>query len=260
MDQISEEEWASDPANRIDTSYVKKILSCYDESGLEMMLKFSDESGDFGVPVQLDAVTIGRKMNENYLKTLYALGFTEATRIECEKEIQFWPEWTAGILSEFMNQTERYDLVVMGNRSADEENGKVPFLLAEELGWPCISQVVEIIPEDEAHVKVRYEVDNGYCTSVVQLPCILSIGDVPCSFLRVPTLKDRMQKGKKEIHRVKIEDLGISETFEGLQPDLSLVNLEVIDQSRPGVILDGMNAEEKAEKLYQTYLKGRVEL
>lgn len=255
LDQIPETEWVCDQNHRIDTSYVKKVLSCYDEYGLEMMLNFSEKSEELGIQTQLDAITIGNKICDNYLKTLYALGFDNTTRIKCE-ESRFESEHVAQILSEYTNHIKDYNIIVLGNRSADEENGKTAFLLAEALRWPCISQAIKVCPVNQKEIEVQYEVDGGYCTSRVVLPCVIAMGDVPCSSLRVPTLKDRMQRGKKEIHLMEMSDFK-PWNYEDSEP--ILIDLERIDQGRSGVLIEGDSAKEKVEKLYHTYLKGRTE-
>lgn len=259
LELLAEEDWIADEDNRVDTSFIKTVLNCFDESALEMMLKFSDMSEDLSLNVQLDAVTIGGKLSENYLKTLYALGYNRAVRIECEQEIQFWPELTAGLIAEYVSQIGGQDVVIMGKQSADGENGKTPLLTAEQLGWPCITQVIGIEAMDDTWIRVTNRVDGGICTQRVKLPCVLTVGDAPCSYLRVPTLKDRMQKGKKEIQVYTMEDLYIKPNYRDIRPALQLQKLEAVNKVRAGVRIEGESISEKANDLYQSYLKGRLE-
>lgn len=257
LELLAEEDWTADDSNRVDTSFVKTAWNCFDEGALEMMLKLSDQAESFGIDFQLDAVTVDGPRSENYLKTLYALGFEKAVRIECEEDLQFWPELTAGLITEYVSQTGGQDVVIMGRQSADGDNGKTPLLAAEQLGWPCITQVIGLDPVDDRHIKVVSMAEGGICTQVVACPAVLSVGDAPCSYLRVPTLKDRMKKGKRPIEVVTMEELGVKADFDDLIPATLLKELEPVHQTRAGVIIDGQTTQEKVHNLYHSYLKGR---
>ena len=256
---LSEEDWIADEYNDIDVSFVKTQLNCFDESALEMMLKLSDFSESFNVMVELDALTIGNQICENYLKTLYALGYKRAVRIECEEELRFWPELTAGLIAEYVSQIGSQDVVIMGNKSADGSNGKVPLLMAEHMRWPCITQVIGMELVDETCLKVEHVVDGGSQIQMIRTPCVLAIGNAPESYLRVPTLKDRMKLGKQPIEVYTPKDLQVSTDFLDLKPMTHLVEISSVDHSREGIIIRGETAKEKAEELYQSYLKERLD-
>lgn len=258
LDLLAEEDWVADDKNRVDTSYVKTMWNCFDESALEMMLKLSDTSESFGVEYQLDAVTVGGERCDSYLKTLYALGFDQAVRIECQEQLQFWPELTAGLITEYVSQIGGQNVIVMGRQSADGDNGKTPLLTAEQLGWPCITQVIGIESVDDQHLKITSMVDGGVLNQVVKVPFVLSVGDAPCAYLRVPTLKDRMQKGKRAIDVYTMSELGVDSSFRDLEPAALLKRLESVHNERAGLIIEGDTVQEKASLLYQNYLKGRL--
>ena len=84
LDLVAEEDWKADEELRVDTGYVRPIWNCFDESALEMMLKLSDLSEGFDVVYELSALTVGKKKDESFLKTLYALGYSHGIRIEKE--------------------------------------------------------------------------------------------------------------------------------------------------------------------------------
>ncbi|MEG0155217.1 MAG: electron transfer flavoprotein subunit beta/FixA family protein [Lachnospiraceae bacterium] len=258
LEQLSEEDWIVDEKQNIDVSFVKTQWNCFDESALEMMLRLSDLSEGFNVIFELDALTIGREICENYLKTLYALGYEKTVRIECEEELRFWPEMTARLIAEYVSQKGGQDVILMGIQSSVGDNGKTPLLVAEILGWPCITQVIEIEPVDEKYLRVRNTVDGGSVTQTIAIPCVLSVGNTPNSYLRVPTLKDRMKRGKKPIERYSAEELKIKAFCEDTQPKNILVNLKNVSHQRTGILIKGATPEEKAKELYQSYLKGRL--
>ena len=67
LDLVAEEDWELEGQLHVDTSYVKPIWNCFDESALEMMLKLSDLSGSFNVVFELSALTIGKEKDESFL-------------------------------------------------------------------------------------------------------------------------------------------------------------------------------------------------
>ena len=237
-DLVAEEDWKPDEQFHIDTGYVKLLWNCYDEGALEMMLKLSDLSESFGVVYELSAMTVGKKKHESFLKTLYALVFV--------------PEQIVEIVASYVKNGQVQDVIVMGTGRSDGNNRKTPYLLAEKLGWPCITQVTGIEPVDEKHLKVTSETADGKRIWTVKTPCVLAVGNAPSAYLRVPTLKDKMSRGKRPIEYV--DDISWEESA-----DVELVELHMVEHSREAKVIEGGTAEEKAAIFYENYLKGRLE-
>lgn len=250
LDQVAEEDWVVDANLLIDTGYVKPQWNCFDESALEMMLKLSDLSEGFDVVVELSALTVGKKKHESFLKTLYALGYQKAIRIE-EEEKQLSPESVAVSIKSYVEMQEQPDVILMGTQSADGNSGKTPFLLAEHLGWPCISQVIELQLVDKNHLQVRHQIDGAIAVKTVKIPCVLSVGNASSSYLRVPSLKAKMSLGKQPIQLFQPNVYSMEETVE-------MTALERVERTREAIIIEGETAQKKAEALYDSYLKGEV--
>lgn len=283
LDAVADEDWKTGKALSADTDYAKPVLNCYDESALELMLRCSDrmkeraaspgneerkkipdapeketESGIQGrTPAgesrfsELTALTVGRRRDESFLKTLYALGFDHCVRIEPERKILFEPEIIAEAAAGYVRANPQ-DVVLAGQQSSDGNNRKTAFLLAEKLEWPCISEVLSLEPaeEDPACLKVVIQAEGGKWVLNVRPPCILTVGNVAGGYLRVPTLKDRMSRGRK---LVEVFELG--ETARNAEPGAVLVQLEKAGHERETVWIEGGSPEEKAASLYENYLK-----
>lgn len=256
---LSEEDWTATDENLVDTDFIKTVWNCFDESALEMMLKLSDQSEGFGIDFHLGAVTIGTPLCDSYLKTLYALGFDQADRIECEEEMTFWPELTARLMVEYMSHIGSQDVIIMGRQSADGDNGKTPLLTAELLGWPCITQVVKIMPNNDNCFIVTHLTDSGTEQLEVNFPCVLSVGDAPSAYLRVPTLKDRMKRGKHPVEVLNAAQLLSGADRVSIDPSATLLTLEPLNQKREGKVIEGSTIGDKVQELYQSYLKGRLD-
>lgn len=254
---LLDEDWICDENFFIDVSYVKTIWNCFDESALEMMLKLSDLSEGFDVFYQLQALTIGNNKCESFLKTLYALGYDKAVRIDYNDDARLKPELIAGLITRYVNKKNDVDMILMGQQTSDGNNEKTPLLTAEYLHWSCITQVIKIEPVDEKSIKVTNQCDEGIMTQIVNTPCVLSIGNIANSYLRVPTLKDRMKLGKKPIEVITPYEIGVNE-HEDFESLVELCAVENPNKGREGIIIEGNSPKEKAEYLYNNYLKERL--
>jgi len=258
LDLIVEEDWDIRDRLYVDTGYAKLVWNCFDEGALEMMLRLSDLSEGLNVMYKLSALTIGREKTEGFLKTLYALGFSEGVRIcaEAEEEILFSPEMISEGIANYVKKVEGQDVIITGIQSSDGSNRKTPYLLAEKLRWPCMAHVTGIEPLDEEHLKVTTQATGGYRVYNVKTPCVLAVGNASCAYLRIPTLKDKMKLGKRPVTRLNLEDMGMTEISE----QVWLAALNPVNRKRDTVVIEGDTPQEKARCLYEKYLKGRLSM
>jgi electron transfer flavoprotein beta subunit len=254
LELLIDDDWVVDENLQIDVGFLKHSLNCYDESALEIALKYSDAARKRHVSPTLSALTITGPEATSILKTLNALRFDRVVRIDNNHaDIRFNAMAIASILSQYVVNHAPQDVLLMGRQSGVGENAKTPLLVSEMLGWPCITQVTAVEPVDQNHLMVACQVDDGWLQQTIQTPCVLSVGNAPNSYIRIPTLKDRMQLGKRPVEVLNAND------FELCDEGIELVSLEVINHARSGILIEGATAEEKAGKLYAAYLKERLE-
>ncbi len=249
VEMLLEEDWVINNELQVDTSFVRNDLGSYEESALEMALKLSDASDDLGIPLELNALTVDGSGATPILKTLSALRFATVVRIQPRNNLLFQPTAVASIISQYIRQHALQDVVLLGRQSDIGENAKTPLLAAEMLGWPCITRATRIEPADKKHLIVTHQVDDGYAREKVRMPCVISVGDAPCTYLRKPTLRDRLDYGKKDIEVLTMEDFQLPAETE------MLTGLEILHHERAGVVIEGKSPAEKAKVLYEEHLK-----
>jgi len=267
FEALREAEWlagaaddaAGGAARGVETRYVRRVLNCFDESALELALRLSDALAGRGVTVDLGALSVGGREAEPYLTKLLALGYERAARVEPEAALDFAPAVTASIIAGYASQMDHCDLLLLGCRSGPGDSGAVPFLIAEELGWPCLTQVLEVEPLADDRVRVACMVDDGLLRVTLRLPCVLAVGNAVVSQLRVPTLTDRLARRDKRIDVVSGADLGVDVAGELSRQPCVLTGLEAIDRSRAGVIVGGDGPRDKARRLFDEHLKDVIE-
>jgi electron transfer flavoprotein beta subunit len=251
---------AADGAERAEAvRYVRRVFGVFDEAALELALRLRDARAGSGLETSLAAFTVGGREADPFLVTLQALGF-EAARVDPGPDgdgggLDFAPAATA-VLVAACAQRLGGDVVLLGARCGPGESGVVPFLAAEALGAPCLTEVTAIEPVDGERLRVTFSADDGPVRATVSMPCVLAVGNAVVSMLRVPTLKDRLAVRDAPLLELTARDLGA-----GAPPPRQpvLAGLETIDRCRAGEIVTGATPADKARALYEDHLRARLE-
>lgn len=257
LDTLSESEWISGSASGcIDTSYLKKAINCYDESALELACRFSEKCGTQDIDCFCAAVTAGTRNSDRFLETLAAVGILQTDRIhltDTDEEKALSPERLSSYLYSYIRKQTPFDLILCGERSADGYQGKVPLLLAELLGIRCITQVTSFQPVDDRHISVIYNRDDALCRETVAAPVLLVIGNSADTYLRIPTLRQRMQSKKQPITVYDPNEL--FSDFDAVPDTCALNAMEADIPTRDAVQVDGSDPQKAAEVMYNYYKK-----
>lgn len=214
----------------IDTAGITWIVSPYDEFAVEEALRIKEKRGAGEVVV----VTLGPERAKEALRTCLAMGADRAIHLNDSA----WAEADALAVARALAALIRQEaplLVLFGRQAIDDDMGAVGAQVAELLGWPCASWIMEeAVSADGTSVRVARQVEGGLELFETPLPCVLS-AQKGLNEPRYPTLKGIMGAKKKEIKDVKAADLGPA--VEG--PRLSVLTLESLPPRPPGRILTG---------------------
>jgi len=218
----------------IDTAGITWIVSPYDEFALEEALRIKEKQGQGEVV----AVSLGPDRVKETLRSCLAMGADRAIHL-------LDPAWAAAdtlscaqALAAAIKQ-EAPELVLCGRQAIDDDMGAVGAQVAELLGWPCASWIMEeaVDPSGKA-VRVGRQVEGGLEVFDLPLPALVS-AQKGLNEPRYPTLKGIMGAKKKEIKDVKAADLGLSPAA----ASLSILKLEALPPRPPGRILPGEPAD-----------------
>jgi len=243
----------------VDTRYVRRILNCFDESALELALRLSNALVRLGSAADLGALSVGAPDAEPHLKTLLALGFERAARVHAEAALDFAPALSAALIAAYTQRIDHSDLLVMGARSGPGDGGTVPFRVAEQLGWPCLTQVTEVEPLAEGRLRVTLMTEDGLQRLTARTPCVLAVGNAVVSHLRVPTLTDRLAVKDKQPFVMEPADLGVDLVDAVRRQATILTALEGIDWRRESILIAGDTPRTKAQALFDSRLKNLLE-
>ena len=250
LDLISEAEWASDIVDtRLDFPGVKTVPETQDESAAELALRFRDAAAA-GDEVRLSAVTLGDAVADKALRTLTALGYQTADRIDTDRPGPDNAEAHAALLAEYCRRRGPFDLILTGTQSGVSGFSQLPLLLAEALQLPCITEVTGFSAGAEGRIRAEHRTDAGILSEDLPTPLLLTIGDVPDTCLRIPTLRQRKASGSNPPSVIPAS--GLSGEFR--EHGLRLQSVSAIDQSRAARRMEG-DPDDVAKQIVQEYIR-----
>jgi len=214
----------------IDTAGITWIISPYDEFAVEEALRIKDKRGSGEVV----AVSVGPERVKEALRSALAMGCDRAIHVNDASLASADPLVTAHALAAVVKQ-EQPRLVICGRQAIDDDMGAMTGQLAELLGWPCASWIMEeSIDAEGKSIRVGRQVEGGLEIFELPLPAVLS-AQKGLNEPRYPTLKGIMGAKKKEIKDLNAAGLGLASP----SPQLAIRALEALPARPPGRIIQG---------------------
>ncbi len=218
----------ADDGRSIDPSGVKYTLNPYDEFALEEAIALKEEAGEGSVT----AVCLGGDESEETLRTALAMGADDAVLLKPGGDAV--PSDGLAVARALAAELEgrEFDLLFFGKQAIDDDNMQVPAMVAELLGLPCATVVVELEVGDGRATAVR-EVEGGHEEVVLELPAVIA-AQKGLNEPRYASLKGIMAAKKKPLEEKEAD----------LEPSgLELIRLEEPPEPEAGEILgDGPEA------------------
>ena len=215
---------------QIDTAGITWIVSPYDEFAVEEALRIKEKRGQGEVV----AVSLGPDRVKEALRSALAMGCDRAIHINDPALASADTLMTAQALAAVIKQ-EQPALVICGRQAIDDDMGAVAAQVAELLGWPAASWIMEeAVDGDGKTIRIGRQVEGGLEVFELPLPAVVS-AQKGLNEPRYPTLKGIMGAKKKEIKDVKAAELGITPGA----PQLAVKNLEALPPRPPGRVISG---------------------
>jgi electron transfer flavoprotein beta subunit len=173
-----------------------------DAYALEEALQLKEKHGG-----EVVACSIGPARAQTVIREALAKGADRAIHIEEDAGSRLDSFGTARLLAEAI-RAEKPDLIVTGLQSDDLGFGQTGVILAELLGLPHATIIMEVQVTD-GRMKVKRELEGGWFQWVeMPLPALLTIQS-GINKLRYATLKGIKGAKSKEIKKVTAADLGL---------------------------------------------------
>jgi electron transfer flavoprotein beta subunit len=187
----------------IDESDLSWEINEPDAYALEAALQVKEKHGG-----EVIALSLGPPRAAQTLRETLAKGADRAIHVEMEGVAALDSLRVARLLAASA-RPERPDLILTGLQSDDVGAGQTGVILAEVMGLPHASIVVQV-EVTGAGARVKRELEGGWYQHVeLPLPAVLTIQS-GIGKLRYATLMGIKKAKSKEIRRIAAEDLGIA--------------------------------------------------
>jgi electron transfer flavoprotein beta subunit len=215
----SDEKW-------IDESNISQQTNESDGYALEEALRLKEAKGAGEVVV----CTLGAPTAKTVLKDALARGADRAIHVVVDEPNKLSPFQIAKAIADAIRE-ENADLVFTGLQSDDASYGQTGVILAELLGIPHATIVIEVDRESlNGSLRVKRELESGwYQWFKYQLPALLTIQS-GISQIRYASLKGIMAAKKKEIRDVapQIEDFASKQKIEKVYLPLKMKQTQML--------------------------------
>ncbi|MGH9477220.1 MAG: electron transfer flavoprotein subunit beta/FixA family protein [Terriglobales bacterium] len=175
-----------------------------DAFALEAALRLKEGHGGTVV-----ALTVGPARAAQVLREALAKGADRALHVEGAASTQLDPYAAAEAITRAI-AGEAYDLIFTGLQSEDAGFGQTGVILAELLGAPHATIIMQVEPAGEKRIKVKRELEGGNFQFVeMPTPAVLTIQS-GINKLRYATLMGIKQAKNKPLVQTTLEDLGVA--------------------------------------------------
>ena len=226
------------------TDDIKWVMNPYDEFGVEEALQLKAKFGG-----EVIVVGLGPKRVTETIRTALAMGADKGILISDDALEGSDSLATAKALAAAIKDLE-YDLIFTGQRGIDEDNGTVGAGIAEFLGIPQLSLVINVdMAEDGKSLKVTSPVEGQAMIIEAALPALIT-AQKGLNEPRYASLPGIMKAKKKPLDEKSLADLGIdaAECGEAARK-IKVLEITPPPERQGGKIIDGETPQEKAAEL-----------
>jgi len=216
-----------------------------DAYALEEALRLKEKHGG-----EVVVCSAGPSRVAQVIREALARGADRAIHVEDDSLASADAFVTSGALAAAMKD-EKFDLVLTGLQSDDQGFAQVGVILAEILGLPHATIIMEVeVAEGHRGLRVKRELEGGWFQWVAMpLPAVLTIQS-GINQLRYATLKGIMAAKKKEIRKASAPGGGAAKQ--------KIVSLYVPEKGKKTQIIPGSPAEAAKELVRKLREEARV--
>ena len=216
---------------------IKWVINPYDEFAVEEALRIKEAQGG-----TVTVVSIGSEKTVEALRTALAMGADKGLLINDPATENCDALGIAKILSAAIKEIP-YDLIIAGQRAVDGDNYQVATAVAEYLGIPNISMVIEAVVQD-GKIRCKRTFEGGTMVLESSLPALFTT-QRGLNEPRYASLPGIMKAKKKPLDIKTLADIGFdSETIS--KPLTRLLQMKLPSERSGGRMIEGESSREIA--------------
>ncbi len=217
-----------------------------DAYALEAGLQFKEKQGG-----EVVVICAGPDRASQTIREALAKGADRAIHIETEEDSAGDPLVLAAVMAKAL-EAEQPDLVLTGLQSDYLGYGQTGVILAETMGLPHATLIMNIEPEGDG-IRVKRELEDGWFQNVdMPLPALLTIQS-GATKLRYATLM-----GIKKAKTKEVKSLSVAELCGAGSASIRVERLYVPEKSKHSQIFDGPPKEAAAKLVEKLRFEARV--
>jgi electron transfer flavoprotein beta subunit len=173
----------------------------YDEYAVEQAVQLKEQAGD----ADLTVLSIGPDRVKEMMKKALAMGCDRGAHIADDDFFKKDPYEIASVIAEYAKD-KGFDLIFTGMQSQDRGSGQVGVLVAEMLGLPSITTIVDFA-FDGGQITAKRELEGGIRAIIKTTAPALVTCQLGLNTPRYPTLPNIMKAKRKELLSTPIAEL-----------------------------------------------------
>lgn len=178
----------TDGDTKLNKAGVQYIIGPYDDYALARAVELKEQSG-----ASITVLNVGEADAEPQIRKALAIGADDAIRVDAEPtDSYFVAEQIANVAKE-----GNYDLILMGRETSDYNSGVVHGIVAEILGIPSFSPVMQLDIENGV-AKMTREIEGGKEKLEAPLPLVLGCQE-PIAEWKIPNMRGIMTARTKPL-------------------------------------------------------------
>ncbi len=191
----------ADDGRSIDTRFLGFVVSPHEECAVEESVRLIEANGGESV-----VMTLGPAEAADQLRDALAIGIDRAVLLETDGA-DWDPMATSTALTDAVRRLEAeggpFDLILVGNESADSGGFQVGIRLAVALDRPMVTGIKALEVHDGV-ATARRQVPEGFDVYELPLPAVVGVRE-GINLPRYPSVPGRLRAKKKEIERIEPE-------------------------------------------------------
>ena len=222
----------TDDGRAIDTRFLGFVVSPHEECAVEEAVRLIEANGGESV-----VMTLGPAEAADQLRDALAIGVDRAVLLETDGS-DWDPMATSAALTDAIRRLEAadgpFDLILVGNESADSGGYQVGIRVAVALDRPVVSGI-KALEIDGGVARARRQVSGGWDVFELPLPAVVGVRE-GINLPRYPSVPGRLRAKKKEI------DTSSPERDAGGGPTLDHLKLPVEQEAQVEILGNGPEA------------------
>ncbi len=172
----------------------------YDEYAVEEAVQLKEKTG-----AELTVLCVGPEQVKETMKKALAMGCDRGVHVVDDISFKKDPYSIASVIAEFAGP-KNFDLIFTGMQSQDRGSAQVGVFIAEMLGLPCVTTIVDFSFSDNK-ISVKRELEGGVKAKITAPVPALVTCQLGLNSPRYLTLPNILKAKKKELLSIPVADL-----------------------------------------------------